>query len=130
MYRVDGKIRALGSLCVLAMIVGGCGTSASSSDTASTPIVNVQALTGVFQSPAASSDAVVQIKDQGRGMPRKIQQFVHSRRMSPNIRVRRNLGLALVKGIVAVHGGRIKVVSASRKGTIVEVRIPLKGAQP
>ena len=40
------------------------------------------------------------------------------------------LGLSLVKGLVALHGGRFNIESAVKVGTTVTVSLPIEGPQP
>jgi signal transduction histidine kinase len=87
---------------------------------------------GVIRVAAASTvsgDAVVEVRDSGRGIPAADQQRVFERfyRMDP-ARSRdtggTGLGLAIARWAVEANGGRIELESASGQGTLFRVVLP------
>ena len=91
---------------------------------------------------AADGHAVVEVADEGPGMPPEVAARVFERfyRADPS-RARpaassasdvpvqgSGLGLAIVAGIVRAHGGRASVDSVVGSGTIVRLVLPLAGA--
>lgn len=78
------------------------------------------------------SEAVLQIKDTGPGIPAEEQARVFDRfyRSDPaRSRGGTGLGLALVRSIVLLHNGRISVESEADKGTCFQVSLPLVDQQ-
>ena len=77
-------------------------------------------------------DVVVQIQDQGEGIPDKFLPFVFDRfRQADGSRTRTygglGLGLALVKSFVEVHGGTIEALSeGEQRGSTFRVTLPRK----
>lgn len=71
---------------------------------------------------------VVTIKDNGNGIPVKMQKRIFDPFVSSAQRNKRNgLGLAAVKGIVKAHNGYIQVQSKYRTGSTFKVFLPLAG---
>lgn len=76
------------------------------------------------------SDAVeIQVADTGVGIPpdqqaRVFDRFWHARQQG---RSGAGLGLAIAKGIVEGHGGRIELESTPGQGTVFSVTLPLDG---
>jgi len=73
--------------------------------------------------------AVVQVEDDGPGMndetrERLFDPFFTTKRAGAGT----GLGLAISYEIVRNHGGELRVISALGAGTVMEVRIPLRGA--
>jgi signal transduction histidine kinase len=75
-----------------------------------------------------AGEAVLEVRDDGRGMSREEQQHAFERfyRSEP---VRGSegagLGLAIVRSVVALHGGAIDLESETGKGTLVRMTLPL-----
>ncbi len=66
----------------------------------------------------------VRIQDQGRGIPSKIRKEV----FTPFFSTKADgvgLGLSIVYKVITLHNGKINIIS-SRKGTTVEVALPVK----
>lgn len=88
---------------------------------------------GGFVRITLSSDrheAVLEVNDDGRGIPREQQERVFDRFFRGGGELTRNvpgtgLGLAIVKRAVQIHGGRISLRSDPGAGTTMEVRLPL-----
>jgi signal transduction histidine kinase len=80
-------------------------------------------------------EAVITIRDTGIGMEpevlaRVFEAFSQADRSLDRSRGGLGLGLALVKGLVELHGGHVRVTSdGPGKGTELAIRLPL-GAQP
>lgn len=70
----------------------------------------------------------IQIKDNGKGIPKKNLKFVFDRfyqiERDENSRSGTGIGLALAKSIVELHGGDIKVKSKENEGTCFEILLP------
>ena len=76
------------------------------------------------------ADAVVEIADDGPGMPQEVAARITERfyRADPGRSRHRGgsgLGLSIADAAVAAHGGTIDVESDLGRGTVVRVRIPL-----
>jgi signal transduction histidine kinase/ActR/RegA family two-component response regulator len=77
------------------------------------------------------SEAVLTISDTGIGiepemLPRVFDTFAQADRSLDRSRGGLGLGLALVKGIVEMHGGRVEVESpGTEQGTVFTIRLPL-----
>ncbi len=80
------------------------------------------------------SAALLEVRDTGEGiepdvLPRMFEPFSQEDRSLARSRGGLGLGLALVKGLVELHGGTAKVSSAGRgAGTEVVIRLPLASA--
>ena len=73
-------------------------------------------------------NAVLEVRDDGPGISPEDQAHIFDRffRGDPaRARGGSGLGLALVQSIVQLHGGRVLVESAPRKGTCFRVLLPL-----
>jgi two-component system, cell cycle sensor histidine kinase DivJ len=76
-----------------------------------------------------SSGILISVQDHGQGIaPEKLaeigRQFVQLDERLDRTRAGMGLGLALARGLVALHGGRIGIESAPGKGTTVSLHIP------
>jgi signal transduction histidine kinase len=82
----------------------------------------------------SGTDVHLQVTDHGLGVPREHQQLVFERfgRAHGSSFGGLGLGLAIAKGIVQAHGGRIWVESSGKpgKGSVFHVRFPLRQAPP
>ena len=81
------------------------------------------------QSNVEKGQIIVTISDSGRGIPAEEQKQV----FDPFFRVDKSrsrqmggwgLGLALTKAIIELHGGQIRIVSSSPKGTTIRIMLP------
>ena len=86
-------------------------------------------LLSVAASAGSSGDVLLSVEDQGRGIPPEeldsIFQPYHS-----SFEKGTGLGLAIVHRIVSDYGGVIQVSSAVGTGTTVQVRLPVRPAEP
>jgi len=74
---------------------------------------------------------VVRVADDGKGMPPEVQARVFEPFFSTKEGGRGvGLGLSIVQGIVARHGGTIDVTSEPGRGTTFAVRLPLRAPAP
>ena len=71
-------------------------------------------------------DAVVTVSDSGSGMTTGVQERVFEPFFTTKPGAK-GLGLCLVQGIVARHGGQIDIESAPGRGTTVRIRFPVEG---
>ncbi len=84
----------------------------------------------------AGGDAVVSVKDTGVGIPAEAQprlfiMFSQVDRSFERSMGGLGIGLALVKGLVEMHGGSVGVESAGQgRGSTFTVRLPLSQSQP
>jgi signal transduction histidine kinase len=82
-------------------------------------------------SRASDGHALIRVEDDGRGiaaelLPRIFEPFVQADTSLERPEGGLGLGLALVKGVVDLHGGRVTITSGGPgKGTTVLVRLPL-----
>ena len=78
--------------------------------------------------------AVIRVRDQGIGLPPEILPRVFEPFMQVDGNLHRaegglGLGLALVRSLVELHGGRVRALSEGPgRGTEMEVRLPLRVA--
>jgi len=76
----------------------------------------------------------IQIRDSGLGIPKEHQQLVFERfgRAHGSAFGGLGLGLAISRGIVERHGGRIWIESSGKpgEGSIFHVELPLRAAPP
>lgn len=78
--------------------------------------------------------AFLSVKDSGVGVPPELlgqmfEPFAQDQQTLARTRGGLGLGLALVKGFVELHGGKVRAVSAGRgKGTEVTIELPIRGA--
>lgn len=80
--------------------------------------------------PLRSSDGLhgwvsLSVADTGSGIARDLQKTIFEPFVSTKGEKGTGLGLWIVKGIVENHNGRIKVHSASGKGTVIRVLVPI-----
>jgi signal transduction histidine kinase len=76
------------------------------------------------------ADVVLTVADQGRGIPREIQDRVFERAGSrPAADGYRGvgLGLSIVRALVELHGGRVELTSETGRGTLVTCTFPGDG---
>lgn len=70
----------------------------------------------------------IQIKDNGKGIPKKNLKFVFDRfyqiERDENSRSGTGIGLALAKSVIELHNGNIKVESKEKEGTSFEILLP------
>lgn len=70
----------------------------------------------------------IQIKDNGKGIPKKNLKFVFDRfyqiERDENSRSGTGIGLALAKSVIELHNGNIKVESKEEEGTSFEILLP------
>ncbi|MEL6436990.1 MAG: ATP-binding protein, partial [Pseudomonadota bacterium] len=66
--------------------------------------------------------------DTGPGLPAKAQEHLFTPFQGGVSKGGTGLGLAISKSLAELHGGTLKIRSAVDRGTIVAVRIPVKGA--
>lgn len=79
-----------------------------------------------------SGEAVVWISDEGCGMDSETKAHIFERFYqgdTSHASAGSGLGLTLCRRIVELHGGSIDVQSAPGKGSVFEVRLPLRGAE-
>ncbi len=84
---------------------------------------------------AASREAVLRVHNTGPSIPSEVlarifEPFVQADRTLDRSKGGLGLGLALVKGLVDIHGGSIQVESSSDAGTAFVVRLPLAPGAP
>jgi len=89
-----------------------------------------------LEAEADGRAAVIRVRDTGMGispevLPRLFQPFEQADRTLDRSRGGLGLGLALVKGLIELHGGHVEAHSdGSGAGTEVSIRLPLEGAAP
>lgn len=71
----------------------------------------------------------IRIKDSGPGIEKEMQEFIFERFVQTDKSLKRNqegsgIGLAIVKSIVNLHEGIVKVEASDEHGTTILVRIP------
>lgn len=73
-----------------------------------------------------NSKIYISIKDSGKGIPKDQQEFIFERfyQIKQDITAGTGIGLALVKKLVSLHQGNIKVESEIGKGSLFIVEIP------
>jgi signal transduction histidine kinase len=74
---------------------------------------------------AEDGQRVIEVADSGVGMNPEVQARVFEPFLTTKGEGGTGLGLAMVFGIVAEHGGHIDVRSAPRVGTTVRITFPL-----
>jgi PAS domain S-box-containing protein len=80
---------------------------------------------------AQGDEVVATVSDDGKGMPPEVQARIFEPFFSTKEGGRGvGLGLSIVQGIVARHGGSIAVESAEGRGTTFSVRLPLHAPAP
>ncbi|CAD7027677.1 sensor histidine kinase [Pseudorhizobium endolithicum] len=81
----------------------------------------------------SGSDLVLTVSDTGIGIPADKLEFLGQPFMQVQDDYTRGfegtgLGLSLVKGLVALHGGRLHISSSAGEGTVVTVTLPADGS--
>jgi len=74
--------------------------------------------------PCEGGGATIQVTDNGKGIPRKIQKRIFEPFFSHGKARGTGLGMATVNRIMAEHGGSIEVASEEGRGTAVTLRLP------
>lgn len=80
----------------------------------------------------AENEVVLQVHDQGRGIPPEVREKVFERFETHTLGTRHRgvgLGLSIVRSFVELHGGRVELVSSPGAGTTVTCVFPADGAQ-
>lgn len=70
-------------------------------------------------------EAILEIMDDGVGIPEDAQSRVFDRFYTGNRSAGTGLGLAIVRGIVTAHGGTVELDSRTGEGTRVTIRLPV-----
>lgn len=71
-------------------------------------------------------EAVIRVRDNGKGIPSGELDLIFQRfYRTDRVHVGSGIGLALTKGIIELHGGRIEVESAEGQGSLFTVRLRL-----
>ena len=88
-----------------------------------------------LDAPTDGEEAVLTVEDSGPGIPEGDRQRVFERfARTDGGRSRATggagLGLAIVRSIVAAHGGSISLRGAQPQGAVFEVRLPRRQPQP
>ena len=74
------------------------------------------------------ADVAVSVRDEGRGVPPDLLPQLFNKHMASGAAAGYGLGLAICKGLVEAHGGRIRADSAGAgRGTTVTFTIPAAG---
>jgi K+-sensing histidine kinase KdpD len=79
--------------------------------------------------PGEDRGVAIQVSDNGKGIPRKIQKRIFEPFFSYGKARGTGLGMATVQRIMAEHGGRIDLVSEEGQGTTVTLRLPGPAAE-
>jgi signal transduction histidine kinase len=74
--------------------------------------------------PAADGGVEIQVSDNGKGIPKKIQKRIFEPFFSYGKARGTGLGMATVQRIMVEHGGTIDLVSVEGQGTTVTLRLP------
>jgi two-component system heavy metal sensor histidine kinase CusS len=77
----------------------------------------------------AGATVILEVEDQGEGMPETVQAQLGRRFLRPDASRSRStggtgLGLAIVQGIAHLHGGRLEVQSRKGLGTVIQIILP------
>ena len=80
------------------------------------------------QDPAAD-EVIVSVRDNGEGIPDAIRARLFEPFVSSKGQRGTGLGLAVARKIAERHGGRVEVVSTSRSGTEIAMRLPMSREQ-
>lgn len=78
-------------------------------------------------------ELTIQVRDRGRGIPLREQQAIFGRfsqggdAKDNDIEAGLGIGLALVRDVASAHGGDVNLSSRVWKGSVFEIRIPLRG---
>lgn len=87
------------------------------------------------QAQTFGNDLVIRVRDRGRGIPLREQQAIFGRfsqgsdAKDNDVEAGLGIGLALVRDVAQAHGGSVKLSSRVWKGSVFEIRIPLKGGE-
>jgi signal transduction histidine kinase/ligand-binding sensor domain-containing protein/DNA-binding response OmpR family regulator len=87
---------------------------------------------GIFVTIEATDDAVnLVVRDEGPGidandLPHVFERFYQSKRLLAQNKEGTGVGLSIVKEYVQLHRGTVQVVSDGKRGTSVEVVLPIK----
>jgi len=74
---------------------------------------------------AVTDEVVVTVRDNGTGIPESILPRIFEPFVSSKGQRGTGLGLAVARKIAERHGGRLEVVSTSRSGTEIAMRLPI-----
>jgi signal transduction histidine kinase len=74
--------------------------------------------------PAAEGGVEIQVIDNGKGIPRKVQKRIFEPFFSYGKAKGTGLGMATVKRIVEAHRGTVTVASEEGQGTTITLRLP------
>jgi signal transduction histidine kinase/CheY-like chemotaxis protein len=124
----DALVRVDGDRTRLAQVVGNLLTNAAKF----TPRGKRTLI--ALQGDAGAAEAIIRVRDTGAGiaadmLPRLFEAFVQVDRTLDRSRGGLGLGLALVKGLVEMHGGAVAVTSdGPGRGAEFTVRLPLARA--
>lgn len=77
------------------------------------------------QKESTEKFSCIEVVDNGKGIPKKNIKFIFDRYYQLGERSGTGIGLALVKNLVELHKGSIKVKSKKNKGTTFRVLLPL-----
>jgi hypothetical protein len=72
-----------------------------------------------------TDEVVVTVRDNGTGIPESILPRIFEPFVSSKGQRGTGLGLAVARKIAERHGGRLEVVSTSRSGTEIAMRLPI-----
>ena len=78
-------------------------------------------------SPAGEREVIIEVRDQGRGIPKAELDGIFQPFRTGFARGT-GLGLSIVQRIVTDYGGQIQITSAPAEGTCVAVRFPAGAA--
>ncbi|MDE5636797.1 MAG: hypothetical protein K2I43_02075, partial [Alistipes sp.] len=75
---------------------------------------------------ASADEAVIRVEDNGKGIPAEELELIFQRfYRTDTVHIGSGIGLALTKGIVELHGGKIEVESVEGEGSAFIVRLKL-----
>ena len=81
---------------------------------------------------ASATELAVSLADQGPGLPVGAEQRIFDKffRTEHNGRSGAGLGLAICRGIVELHGGRIRAENVPAGGAVIQFTLPITGEPP
>ncbi len=83
------------------------------------------------RSRATDDEAIIEVSDTGSGMDASVRERIFDPFFTTKPPGKgTGLGLSISHGIVAAHGGRIEVRTASGEGSLFTVRLPLRRPSP